>query len=29
MAVMMQAFYWNAPKHENKERERRNFVVPA
>jgi alpha-amylase len=27
MAVMMQAFYWDAPKHENKEHEWWNFVA--
>ena len=27
MAVMMQAFYWDAPKHENKEHESWNFVA--
>ena len=27
MAIMMQAFYWDAPKHENKEHEWWNFVA--
>jgi alpha-amylase len=27
MAVMMQVFYWDAPKHENKEHEWWNFVA--
>ena len=27
MAVMMQTFYWDAPKHENKEHEWWNFVA--